>query len=235
MKGKIYLIPNLLGESDLKEVIPAGIINKINTIHHFVVENIRTARRFLIQCGHPASPDEIHFFELDKHKPDAGIEEYITLCMKGTDIGIISEAGIPCVADPGSFIVKAAHKKGINIVPFTGPSSILLALSASGMNGQHFVFHGYLPIKKPDRIRKIREIEQQCFKLNQTQIFIETPYRNMSLLSDIVTICDPNTLLCIASEITTPHESIKMKSIMTWRQKLPDLHKKPCVFLLSAG
>ena len=234
MNGKIYLIPNLLGSSDPMDVIPEGVIKIIHKLTHFIVENTRSARRFLIKTGHPLRPDEINFYELNKNHPSAGIEDYINLCLSGINLGIISEAGIPGIADPGSVLVKAAHEKGLNIIPLSGPSSIFLALSASGMNGQNFVFHGYLPVKSAELIKRIREIEQDSVREKQTQIFIETPYRNMSLLSDLIKVCKPDTLLCIACDITTSQEFIRTKSISSWKKQLPDLQKRPCVFLLQS-
>jgi len=234
MNGSIYLIPSLLGSSDPRYVIPEGVIKIMHTLNHFVVENTRTSRRFLIKTGHPLSPDEILFYELDKNHPRAGIEDYINLCLSGINLGIISEAGIPGIADPGSVLVKSAHEKGLKIIPLSGPSSIFLALSASGMNGQNFVFHGYLPVKSAERIKRIREIEQDSVRERQTQIFIETPYRNMSLLSDLIKVCKSATLLCIASEMTTAQEFIRTKSISSWKKQLPDLLKRPCVFLLQS-
>lgn len=232
MNGTIYLIPNLLGESNPQDVLPSGVINKIHSIRHFIVENTRTARRFLIRIGHPLSPDEISFYQLDKHNPDIDPGRFIKICASGTDIGIISEAGMPGIADPGSEPVRHGHYKGIRIIPLTGPSSIFLALSASGLSGQNFTFHGYLPVKNYERASKIREMEIISARENQTQIFIETPYRNMKLLDTLLQTCQPSTLLCIASEITTPREFIHTRNISDWLVKKPSLDKKPCVFLL---
>ena len=233
MHGKIYLAPNLLGDSDPIKSIPSGVIKNIHGIKVFVVENIRSARRYLIKINYPLKPDEITFYEMDKHSSDEETEKYIKLCLSGIDLGIISEAGMPGIADPGSSIVKSAHENGIDVVPLTGPSSIFLALAASGLNGQNFLFHGYLPIKKNERIKKIREIEHKAREKKQSQLFIETPYRNMSLLEDLISICQPTTLLCIASEISTDKENIRTKSITLWKARLPDLHKKPSVFILG--
>ncbi len=232
MKGTIYLIPNLLGESNPQDVLPSGVISKIHSIRHFVVENTRTARRFLIRIDHPLNPDEINFYELDKHNPGNDTGRFIKICESGKDIGIISEAGMPGIADPGSEPVRYGHKKGIRIVPLTGPSSIFLALSASGLNGQNFKFHGYLPVKIYERAKKIREMETISAKEDQTQIFIETPYRNMKLLDALILNCQPSTLLCIASEITTQKEFIQTRTINEWLAVKPSLHKKPCIFLL---
>ena len=232
MKGKIYLIPNLLGECQTQLVIPEEVINRIKQINHFVVENIRSARRFLIKAGHPLKPEEIRFYELNKYDPGSGIDEFIQLCRSGNDLGVLSEAGIPGIADPGSELISAGHRGKIDIVPLSGPSSIFLALSASGLNGQQFVFHGYLPVKSHERVRKIKEIEMLSSRNKQTQIFIETPYRNMALFADLLKACHPDTLLCIGKEITTENESIRTMSIKAWGLEKPDLHKKPVVFLL---
>ena len=232
MTGKIYLIPNLLGESLQGQVIPEEVISRIKKINYFVVENTRSARRFLLKTGHPLKPDDITFYEIDKHDHLSGIEEYLQLCLAGKDIGIISEAGIPGIADPGSELVLSGHSKGIDVVPLTGPSSIFLALSASGLNGQNFVFHGYLPVKSSERIKRIKEIESLSSGNKQTQIFIETPYRNMALLYDLLKTCHPSTLLCIGSDITTAQERIRTMSVKSWKSDIPDLHKIPAVFLL---
>lgn len=231
--GKIYLIPNLLGESDPGNNIPAGVINKIHEIKIFIVEDIRTARRYLIKINHPLKPDDITFYELNKHNIYEGISDYIKICLSGMNIGIMSEAGIPGIADPGSVLVKSGHENGIDIVPLTGPSSIFLALAASGLNGQNFIFHGYLPVKKNERISKLKEIEYKARTEKQSQIFIETPYRNASLLSDILNICHHTVQLCIACSINTNQEKIRTKSISLWKKELPDIHKKPCVFILG--
>lgn len=233
MQGKIYLIPNLLGDSDPKRSIPDGVIEIIHKIKVFIVENIRSARRFLIKINYPLKPDEITFYEIDKHSKHIETEKYITLCLSGTDLGIISEAGMPAIADPGSALVKSAHENKIDIVPLTGPSSIFLALAASGLNGQNFTFHGYLPIQRNERIKKIKEIENKARIEKEAQIFIETPYRNMSLLNELINICEPSTLLCIAAEISTDTENIHTRSISLWKARLPDLHKKPAVFILG--
>jgi 16S rRNA (cytidine1402-2'-O)-methyltransferase len=232
MAGRIFLIPSMLGEGIPELVLPDQVVGKVHKIKHFVVENTRSARRFLIRIKHPIRPDNLFFHELDKHNPEAGIGAYIQLCEQGEDIGIISEAGMPGIADPGSLVVKAGHQKGIKIIPLTGPSSIFLALSASGMNGQNFIFHGYLPLKKEDRSLKIKEMEFNSGNLNQTQIFIETPYRNSQLLDDLLRLCHKNTLLCIACQITMDDEFIITHTILEWQKNKPDISKKPCVFLL---
>lgn len=233
-KGRVFLIPSFLSETNSKDNFPLVNNELIYSLNIFIVENLRTARRFLRKIGYKKNFDEVRFFELNKHTESIEIRNFIDPVLKGDNIGLISEAGTPCVADPGSEIVKLAHGLGIDIVPLVGPSSIILALMASGFNGQSFVFHGYLPIDKKLRSLKIREIENNAYKLQQTQIFIEAPYRNNQLLQSIVENCSDETLVCIAVDITnTESEYIKTKNVKEWkRNNPPDLHKKPVVFLL---
>lgn len=234
MNSKLYLIPNTLGTSDIHSILPEGVISIIHSLDHFIVENIRTARRFLIKTGYPGAIDSIRFFELDKHSGSEDMYHFLDPCRKGINMGIISEAGVPAVADPGSSVVAAAHKDGIQVVPLTGPSSILLALMASGLNGQSFSFLGYLPVHSGKLASAIRDLETRSLKETQTQIFIETPYRNMRLFNELVRTCKPGTKLSIAVDLTTPEEKIFSKNIMEWRNLAPDLDKKPAVFLLQA-
>ena len=231
--GKLYLIPNLLGDTDPALSLPAGLPAIINTISTFFVEDIRSARRFLKSVGFNAPLDIVHFELLNEHSKKEDIIHYIGHCKDGKDAGIISEAGCPGVADPGAELVKLAHKAGIIVVPLTGPSSILLALMASGMNGQNFTFNGYLPKEKEDRIRRIKELEKTALLKDQTQIFIETPYRNEHLLSDILENCATGTRLCIACDITLATEFIQTKNIGEWINKKPDITKRPAVFLIG--
>ncbi len=233
-KGQVYLIPSFLSETNSKENFPQVNNEVIYSLDIFIVENLRTARRFLRKIGYNKDFDEVKFFELNKHTERIEINSFLKPLLNGNNIGLISEAGTPCVADPGSEIVKLAHELNVDIVPLVGPSSIILALMASGFNGQSFVFHGYLPIDKKHRINKIRELENNAYKLQQTQIFIEAPYRNNQLFQAIIENCSNETLVCIAVDITnTKTEFIKTKNVNEWRKnKLPDLHKKPVVFLL---
>ncbi len=233
MKGVLYLVPNTLGNPDTAETIPEGIKGKVNGISLFIVENLRNARRYLKSLNREIHIDSLTFFELNEHTPVEEIPSFLERVEKGMDAAIISEAGVPGVADPGAAVVRMAHEKGIRVVPLTGPSSILLALMASGLNGQSFCFHGYLPVKKPDRIRKIREIEQTAVRKGETQLFIEAPYRNDPLLSDILETCHPSTLLCIAADITMESEFIFTKTITAWKKKKPALHKRPVLFLIG--
>jgi 16S rRNA (cytidine1402-2'-O)-methyltransferase len=232
MTGKLYLIPSLLGDCEIRSVIPGGVSDIIHSISHFIVEDLRTARRFLIKTGYPGKIDDIQFYLLNQHTRKDEIFHFLDPCKNGADVGILSEAGVPTVADPGSAVVENAHKSGIQVVPLTGPSSVLLALMASGMNGQNFSFHGYLPVKRNELIQKIKQIESISGRNNQTQIFIETPYRNMRLFKDLVDSCKSSTMLCIAVNLTTREEKIIVRTIKEWKNNEPDLNKKPVVFLL---
>lgn len=230
--GTLYLIPTTLGESPLSLVIPGQVHNIAASLTVFVAENPKTARHYLKQLE-PATPlQDIQIFTLDKHTRQEQLEQFLQPALSGTDIGLVSEAGCPAVADPGALLVRLAHRKGIRVVPLVGPSSILLALMASGMNGQAFSFHGYLPIQKAERCKRIAELEKESACRNQTQIFIEAPYRNQPLLEDIVQTCEPGTELCIATDITLDSEHIETKAISEWRKKLPDINKRPTIFLL---
>jgi 16S rRNA (cytidine1402-2'-O)-methyltransferase len=231
-KGKLYLIPSFLSESPYTKVFPADNIKIIESLDEFIVEEIRTARRFLRKIGFIKSYDEVEFHILNEHTELSLVPEFLNNINIGKNIGLLSEAGTPCIADPGAEIVKSAHYKKIEVVPLIGPSSILLALMASGFNGQNFAFHGYLPIDKKERIRTLRVLEQNVYKLNQTQIFIETPYRNNQMLRSIIENCSKETLLCLACNITAQYEKINTKTIAEWKISIPDLHKKPVVFLI---
>ena len=233
MTGRLYLIPNTLGECEIRDTIPQGVINITHSINHFIVEDVRTARRFLIKTGYPGKIDDIEFSLLNKHTRKEDIPGFLEPCKEGIHVGILSEAGVPAVADPGAIIVDYAHKMGIQVVPLTGPSSILLALMASGLNGQSFSFLGYLPVKNNELPGRIKEIEAYSARNNQTQIFIETPYRNMKLFSELVKICKSSTILGIAVNLTTPEEKIIVKKIEDWKNCKPDLDKKPAVFLIQ--
>lgn len=228
----LYLIPVTIGDEPPEMVLPARVFEVVKKLDYFIVENERTARRFLRKAGVSRAFQEVKFFVLNKHTPAESLSSFTEPLLKGTPVGLLSEAGVPCVADPGNEIVKICHQKDIRIVPLTGPSSILLALMASGFNGQNFAFHGYLPIELPKLKAKLKSFEEAVFKESQTQIFIETPYRNNKLLEIITANCHPEMLLCIAAELTGQNEAVKTKSVKSWKSKLPDLHKKPTVFLL---
>ena len=229
----LYLIPTTLGETDLNSVLPLGNFQIINELKYFIVENLRSARRFLKQVNRDINIDELTFFELNEHTDLLDLQPFIEPLLKGNDVSILSEAGCPCTADPGAAVVDLAHKKGIKIVPLVGPSSILLSLMASGFNGQNFAFNGYLPIDKKARINKLKALENRVFTENQTQIFIETPYRNNQLLQDIIENLKPQTKLCIACELTTANEFIKTAQLSDWKKNKTDFNKKPAIFLIG--
>ncbi len=234
-KGILYLIPSSLGEEKLADVWPGGHVEIINRIDEFIVENVRTTRRFLKRAGYCRSFDKTVFHLLNKHTPEAEKAGFLRSAVSGNPIGLLSEAGCPCIADPGQLVVQQAHEMEIAVKPLVGPSSILLALMASGMNGQEFRFHAYLPIQKPQRIKKIREMEKESRASGATQLFMETPFRNQALLEDLLTHCIPSTRLCLAAELTTAREYIRTMAIQKWRTtRVPSLHKRPAIFLLQA-
>lgn len=232
-KGILYLIPTTLGDAaETADVIPVKVNQLINTIDEYIVENEKSARHYLKKMGIQKPLQEIILHPLNQHTEAKNISAYLNAIEQGKNIGIISEAGCPGIADPGAEVVRLAHEKNITVRPLVGPSSILLALIASGFNGQSFAFNGYLPKERNERIKKIKELEKAAQQKNQTQLFIETPYRNMHLLEDILTICDAKTLLCIACDITLPTEYIKTKTIFNWKKQLPDINKRPAIFLI---
>ena len=226
-------MPNTLGNPETSLSIPPGVSKTAVGLDVFIVENLRNARRYLKMLDRSIDIDRLTFYELNEHSLPEEIPTFLERAEQGTDIALISEAGVPGVADPGADVVRLAHAKGIRVVPLTGPSSILLALMASGLNGQSFCFHGYLPVKRPERIRKIREIEQVVIREKETQLFIEAPYRNDGLLSDILESCHPSTLLCIAADITLDSEYIYTRTVAQWAKQKPALHKRPVIFLLG--
>lgn len=231
--GKVYLIPTVLSP-DALQTIPAYITATVQPLRIFFVENERTARRYLKALDRNINIDELQLYPMhENHPPDTALAK--KLLLEGRDIGIMSEAGCPAIADPGHLVVQVAHRINAAVVPLVGPNSILLALMASGMNGQHFQFSGYLPVKPPDRIKALRELEAVSQKKGQTQIFIEAPYRNNQLLKDILANCKDQTQLCIAADITGPEEYIRTKTVKEWRTTAPELHKRPAIFLLYAA
>lgn len=226
-------MPVTLGGSDLEFVLPASVVHTARRLETFIVENEKTARQFLGMIK-PAKPiREINLLTLNEHTAGKELSSLLAPLLDGHDVGLISEAGCPGIADPGADLVRMAHGKGIRVVPLVGPSSILLALMASGMNGQRFTFLGYLPVDKSERIQKLREIEKRSQQHQETQVFIEAPYRNQHMLQDIVDTCQADTRLCIASNISLDNELIVSRPITAWKKAvLPDLHKQPTVFLL---
>ncbi|HEV7348137.1 SAM-dependent methyltransferase [Telluribacter sp.] len=229
----LYLIPTVLAEDTAPQVLSPQILEVVGQLDHFLVENVRTARRFISSLRLGKVIDELQFFELNKDTPEFQTYEHLRQLPAGTRVGILSEAGCPGVADPGAVAVGLAHQLGYKVVPLVGPSSILLALMASGMSGQSFAFHGYLPIDKVQRRKAIQQLEREASQRHQTQLFMETPFRNNQLLEAILEACLPDTRLCIACNLTAPDELVRTLPIRAWKQQKPDLHKKPTIFLLG--
>jgi 16S rRNA (cytidine1402-2'-O)-methyltransferase len=230
--GTLYLIPVPLAENTAAKSFTPYLTDTINSIKECMVENEKTARRFLKEAGLKTPQSELLIHDYGKHNRADGTAGFFKGLQAGNDVGLMSEAGCPGIADPGAEIVEKAHRMGIKVVPLVGPSSILLALIASGFNGQSFTFHGYLPIDKVDRAKKIRELENLSIKNEQTQLFIETPFRNNPMLEEILKTCNPKTRLCIACDITAETEFIQTKTIAEWQKKVPELHKRPTIFLI---
>ncbi len=232
-KGNLYLIPTTLGEtSSYKRVIPEFNDQIVHGLTYFIVEKTRTARRFLKEIGHPVPIDDMTFKELNKHTDAAEYSQYLSVVEQGISVGLLSEAGTPAVADPGSVIVRRAHEKGIRVVPLSGPNSIILSLMASGFSGQQFCFHGYLPKDNAALAREIKMLEADAQR-DITQIFIETPFRNQKMLESLIRNCKPQTRLCVALELTLPTEQVICQSIAQWKKETADLNKKPAVFLIG--
>jgi len=234
MSGILYLIPTTISDDSINSTIPIDVQQIVNKIDHYIVEDIRTARRYLKKVGLKKEIDELTFYVLNEHTPSIEVESFLKPLLENKDMGILSEAGCPGIADPGADAVKIAHQKNITIVPMVGPSSIVLALMASGMNGQNFAFNGYLPVKSAERINKLKQLEKKSQSEHQTQLFIEAPYRNIQLLTDLLQACRDNTLLCIAANITAPDEFIATKRVIDWKKQLPDINKRPTIFILQA-
>lgn len=232
MSGRIFLIPVTLGGDDFLKVIPEKVVTLTRELRYFIVEDIRSARRYLRHIDKEFPIDETIFFVLNEHTIESEIESYLEPAIKGIDIGVMSEAGLPCIADPGAKIVALAHRKNITVIPLSGPSSIILALISSGFNGQNFSFNGYLPVKPAERIAKLRELEKKS-KEGYTQIFMETPYRNQKMLESIIATCNQDMNLCIATDITLSSESIKTKKISDWKRNIPALNNKMVIFILQ--
>jgi 16S rRNA (cytidine1402-2'-O)-methyltransferase len=232
LSGTLYLIPVPLAENASAKSFTPYLVDTINHINEYIVENSKTARRFLKEAGLKTPQSDLIMHDYGKHNRDGNIAEFFKGLLSGKDVGLMSEAGCPGVADPGTEIVAFAHSKGIKVVPLVGPSSILLALMASGFSGQSFTFQGYLPIDKLQRANKVKELESLAERHSQTQIFIETPFRNDSMLEEVLKSCKPETRLCIACDLTSEDEFIQTKSIKEWKLKVPQLHKRPAIFLL---
>jgi 16S rRNA (cytidine1402-2'-O)-methyltransferase len=229
----LYLIPVTLGDTPIERVLPYYNTDIVRDIRHFIVEDVRSARRFLKRVDKDIDVDGLVFYPLNKHTDPTALSSYLTPLRNGLPMGVVSEAGCPAVADPGADVVAIAQREGLRVSPLVGPSSLLLALMASGFNGQSFAFNGYLPVETTERCNALKRYEQRIYTEHQTQLFIETPYRNNKFAEDILKTCRPQTLLCIAADLTTGSEHIQTKAISKWREiGLPDLSKRPCIFLL---
>lgn len=233
METALYLLPVTLGDTAIDKVLPAYNAGIIREIKHFIVEDVRSARRFLKKVDREIDIDTLSFYPLNKHTSPEDISGYLNPLAEGHSMGVISEAGCPAVADPGADVVAIAQRRNLKVVPLVGPSSIILSVMASGFNGQSFAFHGYLPIEPNERSKRLKELEGRIYSEHQTQLFIETPYRNHKMLDDILKACRPQTQLCIAANITCEGEYIKTRTVKEWKGiALPDLSKIPCIFLL---
>ncbi len=235
MKTALYLIPVTLGETEIDRVLPSYNREVILTIRHFVVEDLRSARRFLKKTDREINIDELTFYVLNQHTPPEIIESFLKPLMQGESVGVISEAGCPAIADPGADVVRLAQANGFTVIPLVGPSSILMSLMASGFNGQSFAFHGYLPIEATERVKMIHKLEARAYSEDQTQIFIETPYRNEKMLEDMIKNCRQETKLCVAANISCEDEWIVTKRIKAWASKKVEIGKRPCIFLIYKG
>ncbi|MEK6349527.1 MAG: SAM-dependent methyltransferase [Burkholderia sp.] len=237
--GTLYLIPNTLGDGDaamLAAVLPAAVQARAASLGYYIGENAKTTRVFLKKVGVERPIQEIEIRELNVKTPAGEIDRLLAPILAGADAGLVSEAGCPAVADPGALLVRRAHERGVKVVPLVGPSSILLALMASGLNGQTFAFHGYLPVDAAARAKRLRELEQQSRKAKETEIFIETPYRNQAMLETLIATCAPSTLICVAADLTLETETIVSRSAADWKKKpAPNLQKRPAIFLLLAN
>ncbi|MFL1011349.1 SAM-dependent methyltransferase [Flavisericum labens] len=231
-KGKLYLIPTTLGDNNPLEVLPATVKQIIENTETFIVENEKTARRFIKRICPEKSQPSLNIFLLNKFTDAADLPRFLEPCLNGINVGLLSEAGCPGVADPGADIVKIAHTKNLKVVPLVGPSSILMAIMSSGLNGQSFTFNGYLPIDKGERKKEIKRLERLSFEQNQSQIFIETPYRNNKMLEDLTSVLECNTYICVACDITLPTEYIKTLTANLWKKNKVDLHKRPTIFII---
>ena len=233
--GTLYLIPVPLGPGEPADVLPPMTVTVVRPLTHFVVEQAKSARAFLKQIGTDTPLQSLHLSELNEHTPAGEIDHLLAPLRAGHDLGLLSEAGCPAVADPGALLVARAHALGIRVVPLVGPSSLLLALMATGLDGQRFAFHGYLPAKEPERSKVLRELESESRKRKQTQLFIETPYRNKALFETCLRVCQPETRLSVATELTLPGESIRTRRISAWKKETPpEFERRPSVFLLLA-
>ena len=230
--GKLYLIPTTLGMNEPLEVLPISVKKTVEELDFFIVENEKSARRFIKKIAPRKSQPSLRISVLDKFTTEFEAKSFIDPCFQGISVGLLSEAGVPAVADPGANLVMLAHMKKVPVVPLVGPSSIILAMMASGLNGQSFAFNGYLPIETADRKKSIKMFEKRSKELQQSQIFIETPYRNNKLFSQLKSVLTPSTQLCVAADLTLPTEYVKTQTASEWKGESPDLHKRPCIFII---
>jgi 16S rRNA (cytidine1402-2'-O)-methyltransferase len=230
--GKLYLIPTTLGDNEPLEVLPFSVRTVIDELQYFIVENEKTARRFIKKITPKKSQPSLKIFKIDKYAEEIEVQTYLDVCAQGISVGLLSEAGVPAIADPGAEVVKLAHEKGIRVIPLVGPSSIILAMMASGFNGQNFAFNGYLPIDNAERKAAIKNLEKLSFEKNQSQIFIETPFRNDKMFADLKNTLASTTKLCVACDITLQSEYIKTLAIKDWQLENPNLHKRPTIFII---
>ncbi len=228
------MLPTSLGAESHEHVLPPAVREQTLALRHFVCENLRTSRRYLSGLGMPVPIEELRFYELTKHTPPERQADFLEAIEQGHDVGMLSEAGCPGVADPGAELAKLAHERGVEVMPMVGPSSLLLALMASGLNGQRFAFGGYLPIDKGERARAIQQHEARSRQWGETQIFIETPFRNDKLLEELARLCAPSTRVCVAVDLSLPSQWIQTRPAPAWKRDKPELHKRPAVFLLLA-
>jgi len=230
--GSLYLLPNTLGDTAAEAVIPAAALHRARALDYFIAEDPKSARAFLKRVGYPKPLQDTRIERLDHNTDSRNIPALLDPVVKGEDAGLLSEAGLPAVADPGAALVRLAHEKNVRVIPLSGPSSIVLALAASGLEGQRFAFHGYLPVKQPELVATLKELEGQSRRLKQTQIFIETPYRNESTLATMLETLGGDTLVCVAADLTLESESVMTQSAAAWRKARPQLKGRPAVFLL---
>ncbi|MGB5981469.1 MAG: SAM-dependent methyltransferase [Nonlabens sp.] len=232
--GKLYLIPVTLGEVNPLEVLPLSVKKAVENIGHYIVENEKTARRFIKSINPGKQQSSLSFCLLNKFTDPTEVSSFLNPCLEGLDVGLMSEAGVPGIADPGADVVAIAHKKGIQVKPLVGPSSIVLAMMSSGLNGQNFAFNGYLPIDRSQRKKKVKELELHSKKFNQAQAFIETPYRNSKLIEELLSTLNPSTLLTVACDLTLPSEYVKTQSVDQWKFNKNDFHKRPAIFIFQS-
>lgn len=230
--SELFLIPTSLGDTAFDRILPAYNTEVVTALRYFIVEDVRTARRFLKKTNSSIEIDSLTFFILNQHTTPEELSGFLQPMFEGQNMGVLSEAGCPAIADPGADVVAMAQKNNFKVIPLIGPSSILLSLMASGFNGQSFAFTGYLPIERTERSKALKKLETRAYMEDQSQIFIETPYRNMKMLEEIIQTCQSNTRLCIAADITLQTEFIQTKTIKEWKTQLPDLNKRPCIFVI---